>query len=248
MTDIFHEVEEEVRRERWEKLWKEYGDYVIAAAAFLVIAVAGWQLWQLYQHREQLRSSSEYLAAQQLLDSGQAPAAAEAFGKLAASAPSGYAQVSRLQEAGALLSAGRSADAIKLYMEIANGGDDILASVARIRAAWALADTASRADLENLLAPLTDATSAWNPMAREILAYSDFRNGKIPQALAEYKKLSAEKNLPDTLHQRAAAMTTYLSAGGGQNYGSVPVPPEPKAAAPAAAPSTAPTPQGQQKK
>jgi len=244
VTDIFHEVEEEVRRERWEKLWKEYSDYIIAGIAFLVIAVAGWQLWLLYQHREQLRSSAEYLAAQQLLDSGQSPAAAEAFGKLAASAPSGYAQVSRLQEAGALLSAGRTADAVKLYMEIANSDDDILASVARIRAAWAVADTSSHADLEKLLAPLTDATSPWNPMAREILAYSDFRTGKISQALAEYKRLSAEKNLPESLHQRSAAMATYLSAGGGQNYGSVPVPPAPKAAAP----STAPTPQGPQKK
>ncbi|HSM96479.1 MAG TPA: hypothetical protein VLT91_10570, partial [Rhizomicrobium sp.] len=85
-------------------------------------------------------------------------------------------------------------------------------------------------------------------MAREILAYSDFRAGKIPQALAQYKRLSTEKNLPDSLHQRAAAMTTYLSAGGGQNYGSVPVPPAPKTPAPAATPSTAPTPQGPQKK
>ncbi|HEY7978213.1 MAG TPA: tetratricopeptide repeat protein [Rhizomicrobium sp.] len=247
MTDIFHEVEEEVRRERWEKLWKEYGDYVIAAAAFLVIAAAGWQLWRYYEHREQLRSSAEYLAAQQLLDAGQAPVAAEAFGKLAANAPSGYAEVSRLQEAGALQSAGRTADAVKLYMEIMTSSDDILASVARLRAAWATADTSTRANLETLLAPMTDATNVWNPMAREILAYSDFHNGKTTQALAEYKKLAAEKNLPESLHQRSAAMTTYLAAGGGQNYGSVPPPPAPKAAAPAATP-TAPTPQGSQKK
>ena len=33
MTDIFHEVEEEVRRERFEKIWKKYGDYAIAAVA-----------------------------------------------------------------------------------------------------------------------------------------------------------------------------------------------------------------------
>jgi hypothetical protein len=247
VTDIFHEVQEEVRRERWEKLWKEYGDYVIAAAAFLVIAAAGWQLWRYYEHREQLRSSAEYLAAQQLLDGGQVPPAAEAFGKLAANAPSGYAEVSRLQEAGALQSAGRTADAVKLYTEIMGNSDDILASVARLRVAWATADTSSQADLQTLLAPLTDATNAWNPMAREILAYSDFHNGKTAQAMAAYKKLAAEKNLPESLHQRSAAMATYLAAGGGQNYGSVPPPPAPKAAAPAAAP-TVPTPQGSQKK
>ncbi len=247
MTDIFHEVEEEVRRERWEKLWKEYGDYIIAAAAFVVIAAAGLQLWRFYEHREQIRSSAEYLAAQQLADSGQAPAAAEAFGKLASNAPGGYAQVARLQEAGALQSSGRTDDAVKLYKETANGSDPILANLARIRAAWATVETSSRADLENLLAPVMDTTNPWNPMAREILAYSDFRNGKIPEALAAYKKLAAEKNLPESLQQRSAAMATYLGAGGGQNYGSVPVPPAPKPAAPTVTPA-APTPQGPQKK
>ncbi|MGN6515231.1 MAG: tetratricopeptide repeat protein [Rhizomicrobium sp.] len=236
MTDIFHEVEEEVRRERYEKLWKEYGDYIIAAAAFIVSAAAGWQLWRFYAHRQQLQASAEYVAAQQLLDAGQAPAAAEAFGKLAASAPSGYAEVARLQEAGALQQAGRSSDAEKLYMEITNSSDDIMASVARIRAAWVIADTASRSDLQNLLSPLLDKSNPWNPMAREILAYSDFRSGNTKAALAEYKKLAAEKNLPPSLQQRSEAMATYLGAGGGSDFGTVPPPPAP--AAPAKAPAT----------
>ena len=45
MSDIFHEVEEEVRREHYEKLWKKYGNYVIAVASVLVLGVAyGWKL------------------------------------------------------------------------------------------------------------------------------------------------------------------------------------------------------------
>ena len=36
MSDIFREVEEDVRRERLEKLWKAYGNYVIAAAGAAV--------------------------------------------------------------------------------------------------------------------------------------------------------------------------------------------------------------------
>ena len=251
MTDIFHEVEEEVRRERWEKLWKEYGDYIIAAVAFIIIAAAGLQLWRFYEHREQLRSSAEYLAAQQLLESGQAPAAAEAFGKLAANAPGGYAQVARLQEAGALQSTGRTSDAVKLYMEVANGGDPLLAAVGRVRAAWAMVETASRPDLEKLLAPLTDPSNAWNPMAGEILAYWDFHNGKTQAALAEYKKLSANKNAPDALRQRCLAMATYLGAGGGQDYGTVPPPLAPKAlptATPDAGKPAATNTQGPQKK
>jgi len=41
MSDIFQEVEEDVRKERYEQLWKKYGNYIIGAAAILVIAVGG---------------------------------------------------------------------------------------------------------------------------------------------------------------------------------------------------------------
>jgi hypothetical protein len=239
VSDIFHEVEEEVRRERYEQLWKEYGDYIVAGAAFVIIAVAGWQLWRTYEQRAQARASVEYSAAMQLLQTGQSPAAAQAFGKLASDAPGGYAKVSRLQEAGALLAAGRTDDAIKLYNEVASGSDEILGDVARIRLAWATVDSSTRAQLQTQLATLTDASNAWNPMAREILAYSDFRDGATAQALAEYKRLALDKNAPQALHERAAAMSNFLAAGGGRDYGTLPHPAPPKPA-----PTTEQTPQG----
>jgi hypothetical protein len=238
VSDIFHEVEEEVRRERYEQLWKEYGDYVIAAAAFLIIAVAGWQLWRTYEQREQLRASAQYAAAMQLLQSGQSPAAAQAFGKLAGDAPGGYAKAARLEEAGALLAAGRTPDAIKLYTEVASGNDELLAGVARIRLAWATVDSTTRDQLQSQLATLLDPGSAWNPMAREILAYSDLRDGATAKALAEYKSLAADKNAPQALHERASAMANFLAAGGGRDYGTIPRP------APQATPTPDTTPQG----
>jgi hypothetical protein len=243
VSDIFHEVEEEVRRERYEQLWKEYGDYVIAAIALLIIAVAGWQLWRSYEQRAEARASVQYNAAMQLLQTGQTPAAAEAFGKLASDAPSGYAKIARLQEAGALLAAGRTADAVKLYNEVAAGNDQVLANIARIRLAWATADSTSKAQLQNQLTTVLDPGNAWSPMAREILAYSDFRDGATAKALAEYKSLAADKNAPQALHERATAMTTFLTAGGGQDYGTLPHP------APKAAPASADAPpQGKQAK
>jgi hypothetical protein len=242
VSDIFHEVEEEVRRERYEQLWKEYGDYVIAAAAFLIIAVAGWQLWHTYEQRAQVRASAEYNAALQLLQSGQSPAAAQAFGKLASDAPSGYAKVARLQEAGSLLAAGRTADAIKLYNEVAAGNDELLAGVARLRLAWATIDSSTREQLQSQLGTLTDPGNPWNPMAREILAYSDMRDGATAKAQAEYKSLAADKNAPQSVHERASAMTNFLAAGGARDYGTIPRP------APHAAPAPDTTPQGTQPK
>ena len=41
MSDIFQEVDEEVRREQLKKLWDRYGNYVVAALVLVVAAVRG---------------------------------------------------------------------------------------------------------------------------------------------------------------------------------------------------------------
>ena len=44
MSDIFREIEEDLQRDRYKKLWEKYGNLVIAAAVVLVLGTAGWQV------------------------------------------------------------------------------------------------------------------------------------------------------------------------------------------------------------
>lgn len=240
MTDIFREVEEEVRRERFEQLWKKYGDYVIAGAALIVIAAAGIQLWRVYEHREQVKAAATYAAAGQMMDAGAASAAATTYGKLAQTAPGGYAQLALLQKANALYAAGNVSEAVETYKQVAAKGDPLLAPVARIRAAWATVETAPRSDIDALLKPLLDPASPWRPMAQEIIAYSDYKSEATTKALAEFRAISKDPNAPPAVRRRSEIMATYLAAGGDQNYGTVPPPPKP-AATPAPGPAGAPT-------
>jgi hypothetical protein len=234
VSDIFREVEEDVRRERLEKLWKKYGDYVIAGLAVIVVGVAGFKLWQHYQVVQIAKASLAYSTAMQLSNSGKSAQAAQAFAKIAKNAPGGYAASAKLAEADALLADGKTADAIALYKTIAQKDKTDLGDLARIRAAWALADSASKSDLQTLLAPLTDPKSSWRFMAREILAYYDFRDGAMKAAQSEYDSLAAESEAPEAVRQRANAMASLIRAGGGQNYGTVPPPSKPVVASPSA--------------
>ena len=43
MSDIFQEVDEEVRREQLKKLWDRYGNFVVAALILVVVGVAAWR-------------------------------------------------------------------------------------------------------------------------------------------------------------------------------------------------------------
>jgi hypothetical protein len=85
-------------------------------------------------------------------------------------------------------------------------------------------DTTSRAELQTLLAPLDTPSSAWKPMADEILAYSDYRNHDLTKAAQEFDALSNDPATPGALKSRARAMAAFLKQGGEKNFGAVPPP------------------------
>ena len=248
MSDIFNEVEEEVRRERFEQLWKQYGDYVIAGAALIVIAVAGWQIYERYETNQRLKASETLIAAQSMSENGAADRANAALGVVAKSAPSGYAKMARLTEAGALLESGRRDEAVEIYKSIAASDHGPLGKAALIRAGWALSDVASRQDLQTLLAPVNGPSDPWRFTAREIMAFADYHAHDLKTAEEEYRALANDKDTPEGLQHRAGAMADFLKMGGQGNYGTVPKPAPtgpallPGAGTPPSATPTPPTP------
>jgi len=231
LSDIFREVEEDVRRDKLEKFWKANGGYVIALLACLLVGVAGWKAWQYYQAGQRQRDFTAYTAA---LGQNDPKAAAKAFADLAQHAGGGYVALARMGQANGLLQSGNRTEAVALYKDIANSDSGPIGAAARIKAAWALADSAQRNDLQTLLQPLLDSASVWKQMAQEILAYNDYRNGKLLIASGEFKKIATDSTAPDTLREHARAFVAFLAGGGAANAGTVPppAPPSQGAAAP----------------
>ena len=219
MSDIFREVEEDVRRERFEKLWKAYGNYAIVAVVLLFAGIGGWLKWEQYETKERQKVSDAFIAAQRITNP---QSAASAFADLARTAPKGYAQVARLSQAGAMLTSGQRDGAIDLYKQIAKDDSGLIGAVARLRAGWALAETASRTELVELLKPLDQPGNAWRLNAREVLAYADYRAMDTKSALTKYAELAADPESPQGLRSRAQAMAVFLKNGGAVNYGTVP--------------------------
>lgn len=219
MSDIFREVEEDVRRERLQKLWQGYGSYMIAALVLVFLGLGGWQLWERHETQQRAKASDALIAAQRITNP---QTAAGAFVDLARTAPKGYDVVARLSQAGAMLASGQRSGAIDLYKEIANQDNGPVGAVARLRAAWALAETAPRVELSALLKPLDQPGSVWRQNAREVLAYADYRAMDAKSALAKYSALAADPASQDGLRTRASAMAAFLKNGGAVNYGSVP--------------------------
>ena len=68
MSDIFREVDEEVRHARLLKLWERYGIYLVGACVLLVVAVGGWRAYEWYEGKRAIEASTAFEAAVALVE------------------------------------------------------------------------------------------------------------------------------------------------------------------------------------
>lgn len=210
MTDIFQEVEEEVRRERLEQLWRRYGSYVIAAAAFAVAATAALTGWRAYSDRLQAERAREFIAASALLETSPREAA-QAFEVIAGKSGS-YAVLARFRQAEAELRRGDVKQAAAIYDSIAadSGATTRLRDLAALKSAYLNADTLSLADLRARLAPVMRADGAWRHLARELLAFAALKAGERKTAIEDFRALSEDPTAPGGVRSRAVTMLASL--------------------------------------
>ncbi len=102
MSDIFNEVDEEVRREQLKKLWERYSNLIIGIAILVVLAVGAWRGYEFWQARKAAEAGAAYEAALKLSEEGKHSEAEEAFGKLAAQGTAGYRVLARMRQAAEL--------------------------------------------------------------------------------------------------------------------------------------------------
>ena len=98
MSDIFHEVDEEVRRERLKQLWERHSNLIVAVALLIVLGVAGWRGYDWWEVRKAAESGARFEAAVKLAEDGKQTEAQAAFSKIAQDGSSGYRILARFRE------------------------------------------------------------------------------------------------------------------------------------------------------
>src|SRR6185503_17027586 len=99
VSDIFSEVDEEVRREQLKKLWDRYGSLVIAACVLLVVAVGGWRAYEWWEAKKAAEAGTAFQAAITLAGENKNKEAEEAFAKLAGTGTASYRMLAKFREA-----------------------------------------------------------------------------------------------------------------------------------------------------
>ena len=213
MSDIFREIEDELRRDNLLKLWQRYGKHVIAVAVLALVVAGGVVGWRNYQASERRAQGARYSSALALVREGKAAEAAKLFGVLAREG-GGYSLLARFGEAEMLAKSGDRKATIAAYDQLAGGsGTDpefrdlaVLLSVMH-----GLPDGDPKAAVERLQ-PLTVSGNPWRASALDLTAAAKLKSGDRSGALESYKELSDDLSAPQGLRARAAEMAAALKS------------------------------------
>jgi hypothetical protein len=211
VSELFDEVDEEVRREQLKKLWDKYSIYFVALALLVIAGVGGWRGYQYVEAKKAAEAGDAFNKAAELSEQNKHSEAEAAFADLAAKAPSGYRVLARFRAAAELATRDPQA-AAKMFDDIAAdygvGAD--FRDLAKIRAAGLLVDSTSYQNMLQRLEPLTAAGATFRHAARELLALSAWRANDATAARQWLDQIALDAETPPSVRARAEALQALL--------------------------------------
>jgi hypothetical protein len=213
VSDIFREIDEELRRDNLLKLWSRYGRYVVGLAVLVLLVAGSIVAWRDHQLSERRAQSTRYASALSLAREGKDAEAAKVFAAIAKET-GGYAALAAFEEAELQARSGDRQGAAAAYDRIAaaSGLDPVFRELAVLLSVMHGVPEADPHATIDRLAPMTAAGDPWRPTALELTAIARLQSGDKSGALDLYKSLADDLAAPQGLRARAAEMAAALAS------------------------------------
>ena len=214
MVDLFDEVEEQLRSERYKSLALKYGPYAIGLVIAVVVIAGAILGWNYYQAASQAKESQVYAAGMAARDANDEATAKARFEAAAKQGPKAYRALALMQLGGLALEKNDAKGAAALFDQAADiGADPIVSDAARLKSAFALLDTATYAEMESKLTPLAKDGRPYRILAKEALAFAKVQANDLSGARSEFVALSLLTDTPQDIRERADRMVALIDSG-----------------------------------
>lgn len=214
MVDLFDEVDEELRSDRYLSIFRRLAPWVTGVLALILIGFLGFWGYTAWQDRNLQTAALAYQKAIDSLATGDNKAALDGFEATRKAGAPGYKTLALMQEGNLRVQLGKPDEAAKLYDQAADAAPNlILGDLARLKAAQALLDTAPLAQLVTRLTPLTDVKRPYAVFAREALAMARLMAGKNDDARRDFKNIEVTLGAPEDVRQRAQLAVSLIDSG-----------------------------------
>ena len=204
MVDFINEVEEELRKDEYNRLLRRYGPFLLVVI-IAIVAVAGFLEFQKYTQDQSARATSaSYIQASDKAAAGNVDQSIKEFMAIADKAPAGYAGLSLVRAAALKLEAGDSTEAVSLLDRAATTFETRRhIQLAQIKAAYILANEGAYSDVVNRAAPLMEKDAPYEFLARELVGFAGLKSGDEALAREQFAYLESIPGVPATIKERA---------------------------------------------
>ena len=212
MADIFREVDEDLRHERYLKLWRRWRYWLLGVGVVALGGAVAFVMLADAQESARQAEGRQFAVAMAEIEAGRGSQAADRLAMLAADSETGYAALARLGEADARARRGDITGAVQIYDLLADDSrvDPLYRDLGALLAAQRLVDRASASEINQRLAPLMAGHSPWRPLATELSGIAEMRAGNEAAARGLFAELVADPAAPLGLRQRAAELLVSL--------------------------------------
>ncbi|MBU1378119.1 MAG: tetratricopeptide repeat protein [Alphaproteobacteria bacterium] len=214
MTDLFEEVEEQLRSDRYKQFARKALPWMLGIAAAALIATLGYWGYDSYRNKQIATASEQYSSAVDAMVAGDKTKAQQLWTEVSKSNAKAYKALSLMHLGAFALEARKPADAVKLFDEAAAAAPDpIVGDAARLKSAFALLDTAPLKDLEGRLKPLMEEGHPYRVQAREALAFAKLNAGDLAGARGDFVLITQSLDAQQGAQARAQAAIGLIDSG-----------------------------------
>jgi hypothetical protein len=214
LTDLFEEVEEQLRSDRYRTLARKVLPWALGVAALALAGALGYWGWDSYQSRNIAKGAESYHAAADAFASGNVNEARRLWTEAAKTPAKGYKALSLMQLGGLKIQENKPAEAVKLFDEAADAAPGpLIEDLARLKSAFAVLDTAPYKDVEARLKPLMEDGRPFRLQAREALAFAKISAGDLKGAQADLVVISQSLDASEGARARAQATIGLIESG-----------------------------------
>ena len=209
MSDIFEEIDEELRQDQVFQWWKKHSKLIIAGLVVLVVGMGGYFGYKQWSDSKRQAGGNQLQTALEAKTAGETDAALATLSDLSSQGGS-YGLLAQFERAKLLLEEGEREQALAAYEAIASDStiEAEYRDLAVILSAFAQIGAASLSELERLLNPIMGVDRPYAASAKEIMILAQIDAGETAAARTSIEALQEEEEVPNGLQQR---LTRYLA-------------------------------------
>lgn len=203
MVDFISEVQEELRKDDYNRWLKKYGP-LLGAVIFLIVAGTAYLQWQDSRAEKLSEDTSyEYIEIVDTIGSGESKAVS-AFTSLSEAGPDGYAWVSLKRAAELELDKGNKDAAVALFDKAAAAAPKVRhKQLAQLKASYILASQGNFEAVKTRLPALIEKDQPFQFLARELMALAAQKTGDVKTARMHLAYIEANPGASESVVRRA---------------------------------------------